>query len=162
MYLEYLKRMGNGDGDLVSYILHAKTDLDTLYSVYEGKEEDPFDTIVPNRYNFAFNTDVGVEYYISTTLDGNQNITSENDKRNGMKYFSESFEKLLFQSAYDIYERKNKKHQFFFGINRRDLDRMLEKLKIRIDDIFQYLDGFFGGHGFQKAWFGDEYHYILD
>jgi len=158
-YLEYLKYMGEGDGDLLSYALHANTDLDTIYSVYEGKKEDPFDIIEPNRYIFAFNTDVGVEYYITTKENGEQIIVSGNDKRYGMEYFSENFEKLMFQTAYDVYERKYNKYQYYLGTNRITLDNTLERLGIGIDNIFQMVDGVVQKYGFRKIWFSDAYHY---
>lgn len=159
-YLEYLKYMGEDDGQFLSYGIHANTDLATIILDYEGKEEDPFDSIEPNHYVFAFNTDVGVEYYITTKANGKQIITSGNDERYGMEYYSENFEKLLFQMAFDIYERRYFKYQYYFGTNRITLDKTLQRLGVRIEDIFLVIDEMANKYGFNKVWFSDAYHYI--
>lgn len=77
-----------------------------------------------------------------------------------MKYYSENFEKLIFQTLYNIYERKYFEYVYYFGTSKMALDEKLEKLAI--DDIFMVVDGMIQRYGFTKVWFSDEYHYIAE
>ena len=159
-YLEYLKYMGENDGGSLSYGMYANTDLTTIFLDYEEIKEEEFEWIEPNQYVFAFNLDVGVEYYITTKEDGRQVITSENDGNYKMEYYSESFEKFLFQTVYNVYERRYFEYGYYFGTNKITLDKRLDVLGV--EDIFVVVDEMARKYGFTKVWFSDDYHYIAE
>lgn len=159
-YLEYLKYMGEDDGGFLSYGIHANTDLTTIFMDYNGKGEDIDDPIEPNHYVFAYNMDVGSEFCITTKENGRQIITSGNEENYGVEYYSESFEKLLFQVAYNVYERKYFQYGYYFGTNRITYQKMLNKLGI--DDMLPLAEETMKKYGFEKTWFSDTYHLIAE
>lgn len=159
-YLIYLRMMGKYDGDIM-FISDLSFNLDTVLMVYDWFEEEdveknyqdsPFQIIAYNeicenaivldkRNNHIYNS----EYYDCLTENNQEYISNQ--------YFSESFEKMLFQQVLDIYL----------------YDQIKEKLKfINIDSFsdyqsaYKHVDNVCQKYNFKKCWLSDDINYIAD
>lgn len=159
-YIEYLKKMGECDGDLLVSNLHlAKTDINTIYNNYKEMliEQDPDDLIDPNMFIFAYNTECSSGYYIKTIKDGNHIIVS-GEERNKCDYFVENFEKLLFQTAYKKYESKYFNHERSFCVGQIDYE-VYEKQELK--NIITLLKNNVMEQEINVSWISDKNHLIM-
>lgn len=162
-YLEYLKYMGEDDGKLLVSALHlSETNLTTILKNYEEMElfQDPDDMINPYEFIFAYNEECSSGYCITTVKEGKQYITSGEEERDRKKYFSENFEKLLFQTAYKKYEKEYFKHNFSFQTNEISVQEKYDNLQI--DGIIPLVAQKMSKYGFERVWFSDAYNLIME
>lgn len=167
-YVEYLNKMGECDGEiLLSGLYNAKSDLNTILRYYEELEidsdiEDPdiIELTSPSNYLFAYNDECDYGYYITTKDNGKQIITSGDEEKYNLEYFSEDFEKLLFQNAYLTYERRYFEYQYNFGTSHNTYLSLLKRYEEK--DIFVLIDEIMKKHDFKRVWFSDSYHYIAE
>ena len=111
-YLQYLKYMGEGDGEFLLNSLQAETKLSEMMKWYEGEE------INLQRIEFAIlDIGCGEGWYIVTKENGKQvieteigSIHSDSEEEDYVEY-AESFEKMLCQEAYFLYEPKYYKYR---------------------------------------------------
>jgi len=98
------------------------------------------------------------EYYITTKSNGERMITTNFDESYHVDGYSESFEKMLFQTAYNIYERRYFETGLYFGTNRKTYLETLNRLGV--EDLFEKVDQYAKQYEFEKVWFSDKWHYI--
>jgi len=158
-YALFLKNMGENDGGLLSDSLCGTANIDELishYIRYGDRLYDDFE-MEPNQLLFFLN-EMEAEYYITFQSDGAHIITTNFDDTYGVDGFSESFEKMLFQIAFNKYERQYFEHTIYFGTNKIKLEQT--KKQLEVDDILAVVDEYAQKKGFTKTWFSDKWHYI--
>lgn len=158
-YILFLKHMGENDGGLLSESLCGTANINELishYIRYGDRLYDDFE-MEPNQLLFFLN-EMEAEYYITNRSDGTHIITTNFDDTYGVDGFSESFEKMLFQTAFTKYERQYFEHTIYFGTNRVKLEQTMKHLET--DDILAVVDEYAQKKGFAKTWFCDKWHYI--
>ncbi len=158
VYLQYMKYMGEDDGEFLSYGLYADTGIKEIIELYKINIRCHEDEINPYQLIFAINNEVDAEFYITMNTKGEHKITTNFDESYHIDGYSENFEKLLFQTAYDIYERRYFENGLYFGTNRKIYKETLNNLGV--DDIFMVVDKYAKQYGFEKVWFSDKWHYI--
>ncbi len=160
-YLQYLKYMGEGDGELLSNSLQAETKLSEMMKWYEGEEIDL------QRIEFAIlDIGCGEGWYIVTKENGKQvieteigSIHSDSEEEDYVEY-AESFEKMLCQEAYFLYEPKYYKYRGSIPINYEKSEKLVKRLKKEGKDIFEEIERESKRYGFEKAWYSDRNNYI--
>ena len=151
-YLQYLKYMGEGDGEFLSGALQAETRLSEIMKWYEEEE------INLQKIGFAIlEIGYGEKWYIVTKENGKQSIGT--DFRNNFEgeEYAESFEKMLCQEAYFRYESKYYRYRNYIP---RDDEKSEELIRRLEKDIFEEVERKSKKYGFEKAWYSDRSHYI--
>lgn len=168
-YITYLKYMGKYDGGLLrSGLYNSSPHIDDILFYYktwgeyddseEGFEED-FEFTNPYKFVFAYNDECDYGYYIYTKDNNEQVICSGDEARNGLPYYAENFEKLLFQNAFLRYERKYFPYEHEISASIMQYSVYLEKYENT--NIFENIDKLLKRYNLNKVWFYDECHYIV-
>ena len=165
-YLQYLKYMGEGDGEFLSRALLAKTKLSEMIEWYEKKE------LNPRRIKFAIlDIGCGEGWYITTKENKKQVIetdfesfSSEEEEGSDLEdeyvEYAESFEKLLCQKAYFRYESKDYRYTNYISIPDEKSEELIRRLEKEGKEIFEEIERESKRYGFEKAWYSDRNHYI--
>lgn len=152
-YLQYLKYMGEGDGEFLSGRLHADTRLSEIISWYEEEEINPKEVL------FAV-SELGAEWYIVTKESGQKPIGTNFKNNYEEEEYAESFEKLLCQEAYWKYEPKYCRYRNYIPRDDKKSREKMRRLEEDGKDFFQDLEKYSRKYGFEKAWYSDRSHYI--
>ncbi len=157
-YLQYLKYMGEGDGEFLSRALLAETELSEIMELYEGEEIDL------QRIEFAIlYMGCGEGWYIVTKENGKQVIETEIGRihyEDEYIEYAESFEKMLCQEAYFLYESEYYKYTNYIPTNYKKSAKLVRRLKKEGKEIFEEIERESKRYGFEKAWYSDRNHYI--
>lgn len=153
-YDMFLKTMGENDGGLLSGSLIGTANIMEIIDLYEEFHKfspEVFDT----PYLSFFQREMGGE--LSFDLSGKyaKNIL-ETDSGELFRINSESFEKLLFQSAFNQFERFDNYIEFSSSLSQLKKAIYVHEKK----DIFETIDIITKNYRLKKAWFSDEKHYI--
>jgi len=135
-YQIYLEKMGTDDGGFLSSALGAYTDIGTIIEFYQEYSE-----CKPEVFEFPFFLFFSLEMGggLAFDLSGkNKDAVMEFDGWKFSSFFSESFEKMIFQSAFSHFE-KNK-----------------YCLTFNASSCFSEIgNSILNKYGFEKAWFSD-------
>ena len=157
-YLQYLKYMGEGDGEFLSRALLAETELSEIMELYEGEEIDL------QRIEFAIlYMGCGEGWHIVTKENGKQVIETEIGRihyEDEYIEYAESFEKMLCQEAYFLYESEYYKYTNYIPTNYKKSAKLVRRLKKEGKEIFEEIERESKRYGFEKAWYSDRNHYI--
>ena len=165
-YLQYLKYMGEGDGEFLSNSLQAETKLSEMMEWYEKKE------LNPKRIKFAIlDIGCGEGWYITTKENKKQVIETDFesfpseeeeflDLEDEYVEYAESFEKLLCQEAYFLYESKYYRYTNYISIPDEKSEELIRRLEKEGKEIFEEIERESKKYGFEKAWYSDRNHYI--
>ncbi len=154
-YLQYLKYMGEGDGEFLSRALLAETELSEIMELYEGEEIDL------QRIEFAIlYMGCGEGWYIVTKENGKQSIGTDFKNNFEGEEYAESFEKLLCQKAYFRYESEYYKYKNYIPTNYEKSKELIKRLEKEGKNIFEEIERESKRYGFEKAWYSDRNHYI--
>ena len=160
-YLQYLKYMGEGDGEFLSGALQAETRLSEMMELYEEEE------LNLQRIEFAMlYIGCGEGWYIATKENGKQlietelwgNVPFDSEKENYVE-FAESFENLLCQTAYFLYEPEYYKYRKYILIYEKK-EKLVKRLEKEGKNIFEEIERESKRYGFEKAWYSDRNRYI--
>lgn len=153
-YYMFLETMGNNDGGLLSSSLIGTANIMEVIDLYEEFHKfspEVFDT----PYLSFFQREMGGE--LSFDLSGKyaKNIL-ETDSGEVFRLNSESFEKLLFQSAFNKFERFDNYIEFSSTLSQLKKSICVHEKK----DLFESMDIIAKNYRLEKMWFSDEKHYI--
>lgn len=154
LYKLYLERMGEDDGGLLSTMLIGTASISEIIDLYEDfhiYSPEVFDT----PYLAFFQQEMGGEFSFDLRDSQNENIL-RTDCGEVCGVVSESFKKLLFQSAFSRFER-------FHDYMRFSGSPYEVKSAVSVageKDVFSILDEISKDYGFSKVWFSDQQHYI--
>lgn len=153
-YYMFLEMMGENDGGLLSGSLIGTANIIEIIDLYE--EFHKFSPeVFGTPYLSFFQREMGGE--LSFDLSGKyaKNIL-ETDSGELFRINSESFEKLLFQSAFNQFERFDNYIEFSSSLNQLQKAIYIQEKK----DLFELMDIVAKNYRLEKAWFSDEKHYI--
>ncbi len=159
-YLQYLKYMGEGDGEFLSGALQAETRLSEMMELYEEEE------LNLQRIEFAMlYIGCGEGWYIVTKENGKQVIETEigcdsSDLEEEYIEYAESFEKLLCQKAYFLYESRYYRYRNYIPRDDEKSEELIRRLEKEGKEIFEEIERESKRYGFEKAWYSDRNHYI--
>lgn len=158
-YVLFLKHMGENDGGLLSEPFCGTANIDELISHYIRYGDRLYDDFeMKHNQILFFLNEMEAEYYITNRSDGTYEITTNFDDTYEVDGFSESFEKMLFQTAFDKYERQCFGYINYFGNNRLRMEQVMKQLGT--NDLITIVDEYAQKRGFIKTWFSDKWHYI--
>ena len=157
-YLQYLKYMGEGDGEFLSRALQAETRLSEMMELYEEEE------LNLQRIEFAMlEIGCGEGWYIATKENGRQVIETETGRiHSGEDEYiedAESFENLLCQTTYFLYEPEYYKYRKYILIYEKK-EELVKRLEKEGKNIFEEIERESKRYGFEKAWYSDRNNYI--
>lgn len=155
-YKIFLKYMGKDDGGAFSGPILRDISINDIIDLYKDIHDNYPEELNPNYLAFA-TTDVGEQISFDLTQQNELNIIKTYEGE-FTEFFSESFEKLLFQSAFIKYERKYYSKSIAFGGSKNMLNLALSEHKTK--DIFEVVDCYAKKFGFEKAWFSDKRQYF--
>lgn len=156
-YMEFLGVMGKNDGELLSGWLKADTSIDKILEVYNWIEEDSQNGIddgnfIERKFIIAYD-DISEERYMQIFKDGSNKIISGYEEMYKLGFIYDDFEKMIFFSAFEKYEKKYFSYEEKFHIE--------EEIQLDINLIFPMIERFAKNRGFEKVWFSDKRHLIL-
>lgn len=148
-YLIFLETMGVDDGGLLSKYLIGRANIKVIIDLYrEFQLCDP--EVFETPYFAFFKNNMSVEY--SLVLSGKHLGSILNtDSGEAFGKTSESFEKLLFQAAFQQFE--NFGYRIFISASEYGLEKAKEKHQI--EEIFEEIERIGEKHQLKKAWFSD-------
>lgn len=160
-YLKFLERMGEDDGGLISQRYDTVIDMvaTNIHEVIEWLEEDAEDE---EEKMLPFYIGIHVVPYImwiDLEKENNKSIlgTYDNDYENFTKV-SQSFEKYLFQCAFDhIVEYEFKE---YFSIPKSDVHAIAEDQKITPEKLYKKMIHLIEEYGIKENWFCEPDYYI--
>lgn len=153
-YRIFLETMGENDGGLLSKSLIGTSNIMEIIDLYEE-----FHKFYPNVFDVPyftfFQNEMGNELAFDLSAMGKCNIL-ETDCGEVIHVYSESFEKLLFQSAFNSFERFNT------YIEVSGSSHQLKKKICNLEDeaIYDIMEELAMQWGLKKVWFSDKNHYI--
>lgn len=153
-YYMFLETMGENDGGLLSDSLIGTAHIIEIIDLYEEFHKfspEVFDT----PYLSFFQMEMGGELSFDLSGKHAKNIL-ETDSGELFRINSESFEKLLFQSAFNCFERFGHYIGFSSSLSQLKKATSIHEKK----DLFETIDIIAKSYGLEKAWFSDEKHYI--
>lgn len=157
-YLTFLESMGVEDGGLLSDYLIGTVNIDVMIDVY--KEYQQFDQEIyetPYLSFFLYSTGGEVSIDLSGKPIGNIFVTEAGEVAN---MISESFEKLLFQAAFQQFE--SFKYWVGFSASQNDLYNALKKQKMEDrENVFEEIEKIGEKNNLKKAWFSDMIYNIM-
>lgn len=154
-YRIILNYMGKEDGGALR-ALNGDMCIEEIIECYKEIDEDESETLNP-QYPIIITTDVEGEISLDMSQPTNPNVVLTYNGK--FQYFySENFEKLLFQYAFLKYESLYHPESIGFGGSQYMLKEAMRRHQIT--DVFDVVDSYAKDNGFQKAWFSDQRHYI--
>ena len=161
-YIIYLKRMGENDGNLLKYSISAETNINEVIDLYLYYEEEPDETIDPEKILIGFNSETSIVYQMEIRKGKSIYIGTEDGIEGGghnkASIISTTFEKFMFQSAMKRYEKRKLPYSYYFAISKIDVDKVIAQLQQK--DIYSYLDKLCQKYLLVKSWLTDEWNYI--
>lgn len=154
-YKIFLEYMGEDDGGMMDS-LNGDTFIGEIIDFYKEVNEENPDELNP-QYLAFLSTYFGGQISFEMSKPDNPSIVMASEGRR-LYFFSESFEKLLFQYTFAKYEIQYYPARIAFGGSQNMLKMALDRHKIT--NIFDVVDRHAKRNGFQKAWFSDDRHYI--
>jgi len=147
-FVEFVKYAGEDDGGLLSKTLKGNLSISDLVESNEEIYKFEKESLTPYYFEFL-EDEIGMSYAID--LHGNR----EMGIYLGKTIVSDTFEKLLFQSAVRLYERKYFLINVSFGAS---INSLKESLNLRKGvKTFELLDELCKKYSLTKAWFSDEH-----
>ncbi len=151
-YLEFLRHAGEGDGGLFEKTIGVKISLESQFPYRWSVYLNEFDESHPYYFEFMDTVDLNIPYLMNLG-DKNNKIYMDMEQE-----FSESFEKLVFQCAVEVYE-----HLYFSNfesiwptVDKFDSFDLVQQGK----ELFPILDKIVEKYRLQKAWFSDDLFYF--
>lgn len=159
-YIEFLEVMGENDGLLLSGWLRADTCIDRILEVYDWVEEDRKNGIEDEdfkerKFIIAYD-DISEERYIKIFEDGSHKLISGYEEIYKLGFLYDDFEKMIFFSAFEKYEKK-----YFLCQEKFLIEEKIYEDKLKITEILDLLENFAIIKGFKKIWFSDSRHLVL-
>ncbi len=155
-YKIFLKYMGENDGGALESTLLGEIGIEGIIDYYKEVHEYEPDTLNPKCLTFV-STHLGLEISFDLTQSDNPTIVRSSDGEI-YAFFSESFEKLLFQYTFLKYEELYYPEAISFGGSENMLKSALAHHQTT--NIFDVVDSYAKKNGFKKAWFSDKRHYF--
>lgn len=154
-YIQFLERMGQNDGGLISGILFGGGDIDLNRLI----------RMIENYYHKFL--DAGMLPFFIETIGGAEvffNLSTENNKkiwwRDGDEILriSESFEKLMFRCAFNNFIE----YEFvtYDSIDEGTLDSMEKERNIEKRELYKQMIQAVERYGITEAWFSESDYYI--
>ena len=165
VYLDYLKIMGEDDGGLLEreWDGYMEPSLHTILELFCEDDFDAEDDLQRGLLLFSYHwTDANCYLRVSSAED-NPVVT---DREN--HYFAGSFEKYLFQKAFDIYQEKFE-YKSSFGTSVNSCDAILKKHSFpcsicggTAEEKMQFVRWLVKSLELheEEMWFGDDLHYF--
>lgn len=154
LYKMFLEHMGRNDGGLLSVPLNGTSNIIDIIDLYEEFHKFTPEVFCTPYFAF-FQKEMGGELSFNISNPHEENIL-DTDCGEIFRVNSESFKKLLFQSAIIRFERF-KNYIRFSGT----LNNLKEAMLISGENsIIHIIDGVLAKYGLTKAWFSDRNHYI--
>lgn len=154
-YLIFLETMGIEDGGLLSKHLEGTANIENVMEMYhdfEIYEPQVFET----PYLVFFVRVMGGEYSINLKEEHFDNIFATDCGWASIKR-ADSFEKLLFQAAFQQFEKFS--YKIFFSASENNMEKAMEKHQIK--DIFKQIEKAGEKYHLEKAWFSDTVNNIM-
>lgn len=155
-YKVFLKHMGEDDGGTLGKSLLGETSIDYIIDLYKDIYKYEPDTLNPQYLAFV-STHFGGQISFDFAQPDNPNIVMASDGE-FCYFYSENFEKLLFQYAFYQYEELYYPNSISFGGSPNMLKSALASHQT--EDILNVVDKLAKENGFEKAWFSDKRHYV--
>ncbi|GAA0077318.1 hypothetical protein UT300005_16960 [Clostridium sp. CTA-5] len=155
-YKIFLKYMGKSDGSALGQTLLGDISIEDIIDLYKEINEYEPNTLNPQYLTFV-STHLGGEISFDLSQPNNPNIVMTSSGE-FCYFFSESFEKLLFQYTFLKYEELYYPKAIFFGGSENRLRSALDNHKTT--NIFDVVDRYAKKNGFEKVWFSDQRHYF--
>ena len=165
VYLDYLKAMGERDGGLLEreWDGYMEPGIHTILELFCEGDFDAVDDLQRGLLLFSYHwTDANCYLRVSKSED-NPVVT---DREN--HYFAGSFEKYLFQKAFDMYQEKFK-HKSSVGTSVNSCDAILKKHSFPCSicggtaeekmEFVRWLAKSIDLHE-KETWFGDNFHFF--
>lgn len=159
-YIKFLETMGVDDGGVLSSWIKSETKIDSILEFYEWIDEDRRNGIEDEDYEerkFTFAYDyISEEFQMKIFADGSHKILESFPEIYETDYRYDSFEKMLFYSAFEKYEKMyfNCKNSFVYEMDEEN--RKLKNKKALEEIEKKYLE-----KKYEKVWFSEENHLIL-
>ena len=165
IYISYLQVMGSNDGGLLEreWDGSMECDIKSILELFDDKDFDAIDDLKRGLMLFSYHwTDTNCYLRISERED-NPVVT---DREN--QYFAGSFEKYLFQKAFDIYQGRFD-HKLSIGPSIKICDTILKKHSFPCslcggseDERMKFTKWLVKTLGLHEAetWFSDKIHYF--
>lgn len=157
-YLKFLERMGEDDGGLISQRYDSAVDMvaTNIHEVVEWLDEEEEEKMLPFYIGIHI---IPYVMWIDLEKENNKRIlgTYDNDYENFTKV-SESFEKYLFQCAFDhIVEYEFKE---YFSIRKSDVDAIAKYQDITPEKLYKKMIHSVEEYGLNENWFCEPDYYI--
>jgi len=153
-YLIFLESMGIEDGGLLSKSLGGTANIEEMIDLY--KEFQKFDPeVFDTPYLAFFDKEMGGEYSIDLSGKYSDHIL-ESDSGEVYEVISKNFETMLFQAAFNKFERFC--YTLYFGVSEHNLRNRISMYGVK--NVFLLLDKVTEKYGLKLAWFSDTSHYI--
>lgn len=155
LYKMFLETMGEDDGGLLSISLIGTGNIKEIIDLYQEFQEF-YPNVFDMPYFTFFQNEMGMELAFDLR-DAKKGNILEMDCGEKICVNSESFEKLLFQSAFNGFERFNTYIEIGGSLNqlKNGLNNNLER-----KEIFDIVDKIIAQYELRKVWFSDKNHYI--
>lgn len=154
--------MGVDDGGLLEEYLHGMANIEAIIDLYRDYQIY-YPEVLQTPYLVFFNQDMDAEYSFDLSGEHLDKIL-ERESEEDFSVKSESFEKLLFQAAFQQFERFSFRYKIEFSVSKYDMENTMKNHKIENrGEILAEIERIAEKNHLNKAWFSDMvYHIMLD
>lgn len=158
-YFQFLEKMGLDDGGLISYLhgggtINPRDLMDEMKHCWHFRYEK--DLLPRKRFPFFMDWIAGVPIYFDLSTEDNKGVWIDSGGK--VERFSESFEKLLFQCAFDQYVKY--KTVIFRSGNECSYEDEAKLQNIGRRGLYQKEIRIAESYGIKEVWFSEPDYYI--